>query len=138
MRRAWVIIGALAALGCDDTLFGVPRGGGDGPVEPVYEVSAAGVEEMWADHCQVCHPAVNPFQLDDLFADAAAGEGRYVVAGEPENSLFWRLISGTRVDDDPRTMPDGTPTGLRPPEREHVRLWILDGAPVDADTDGGT
>lgn len=125
----------LAVLGgCDDTLYGVPIGGEGGVVEPEYDVSFAGVEAMWVDHCQVCHPAVNEFDLGQVVADIEQETGMYVVPGDPEASMLWRLISGTRLDDDPRTMPDGSPTGLRPVEREHVRLWILDGAPVADET----
>jgi hypothetical protein len=134
--RAMLALFLMVMPGCDDTLFGVPIGGGDGPVEPVYEVGYAGVQEMWSDHCQACHPAVNPFVLDDLVADIQAGDERYIVAGDPGASMFWRLISGTRVEGDPRTMPDGSPVGLRAPDREHVRLWILEGAPISRG-DGG-
>lgn len=123
-----ILIGLVA---CDNTLFGVPIGGDGGAVELEYEVSFAGVEAMWVDHCQVCHPAVDPFALEILVEDLEQESGSYVVPGDPEGSLLWRLISATRLDGDPRTMPDGAPTGLRPSEREHVRLWIIDGAPLD-------
>lgn len=130
MRNAALLVAAALMAGCDNTLFGVPIGGDGGPVEPAYEVSFAGVEAMWVDHCQVCHPAVNAFVLDDMIDDVNAGGGAYLVPGDPSASMFWRLIAAERIDGDPRVMPDGTPTGLRPPEREHVRLWILDGAPL--------
>ena len=129
--RLWVAGALLALAGCDNTLFGVPIGGDDAAVEPEYEVSFAGVEAMWVDHCQVCHPTVDPFVIDDLIDDVDQETGRYIVPGDPEDSMFWRLISASRIDGDPRTMPDGAPSGLRPAEREHVRRWILDGAPLD-------
>jgi len=135
MRTVALVLASALVAGCDDTLFGVPIGGDGGPVEPAYEVSFRGVEDMWAAHCQACHPAVNAFVLDDVVADVAAGGGAYLQPGDPGASMFWRLIAAERIDGDPRVMPDGTPTGLRPAEREHVRLWILDGAPI-VDQDG--
>ena len=137
MRAIWILVW-LGASGCDNTLFGVPIGGEQGPVDPEYQVSFAGVQAMWEDHCQVCHPTVDPFVMDDLVEDLEAETGIYIVPGSPEDSMYWRLISATRIDGDPRVMPDGTPTGLRPAEREHVRLWILDGAPLDEAHDSGT
>jgi hypothetical protein len=135
---AWVrSVGAvvLFAAGCDDTLFGVPIGGDDSGVIPTYDVSFEGVEAMWAAECHHCHPAVDPFDLDMLVEDIQAGTGQFIVPGDPSASMFWRLIAGERLDGDPLTMPMGTP-GLRPADREHVRLWILDGAPVPT-SEGG-
>ena len=39
-------VGGGLLAGCDDTLFGVPIGGG--PVEPEYSVDWAGIEDMFA------------------------------------------------------------------------------------------
>lgn len=135
MRQMVVLAMTLCvgAAGCDDTLFGVGRGG-DGIVEPVYTSDWEGVEDMFAASCQHCHPGVHPFVLADVEADLASSAGEYIVAGDPEASLFYRLISGERRDGDPTAMPQGT-TGLPADEYEHVRLWILDGAPLPGDTD---
>lgn len=135
MRHVWVLALTLGvgAAGCDDTLFGVGRGG-DGIVEPVYTSDWQGVEDMFQASCEDCHPGVHPFVLADVEADLQSGDGEYIVPGDPAASLFYRLISGERIDGDPTAMPQGT-TGLPADEHEHVRLWILDGAPLPGDTD---
>jgi hypothetical protein len=120
-------VGSGLLAGCDDTLFGVPIGGG--PVEPEYSVDWAGIEDMFADHCAACHPGTNAWVLADLEADIQDDAGVYVVAGDAQGSQLWRMISNTRQDTDQPVMPLGS-AGLLPAAREHVRLWIEAGAPL--------
>ncbi|MFK7931135.1 MAG: hypothetical protein AB8H79_23320 [Myxococcota bacterium] len=124
MRGIWVLVGAMAlAGGCDDTVFN--SGGGGGNSE--YEADFTGVVAFFHDRCHECHPAlIASFDAGVLEADVEAGTGLFVVAGDPDASLLWRVLND--ADDDVGVMPT---TGQRPDEEiAHVRQWILDGAPL--------
>ena len=132
MRRVWMglVVGVGLLAGCDDTLFGVPVGGGPG--EPEYTSDWQGVEDMFADHCSDCHPGLNPWVLANLEADIRDGTEEFVVAGDAEASQLWRIISETRQEGDVPAMPLGLPP-LRSSQRIHVQEWIDAGAPLPGD-----
>ena len=110
-------------LGCDDHVF--PAGP---PVsEDGYEASWDGVQLLMSDMgCLDCHVALEPILPEDLEDDIIGSLGTYVVPGEPENSLLWRVLV---YEEGLVGMPPTVPL-----ERDliaPVEQWILDGAPLD-------
>ncbi|MCA9491322.1 MAG: hypothetical protein KC621_15430 [Myxococcales bacterium] len=89
-----------------------------------YEATWAGMERLFEDHCDVCHPSQAGFNLHVAIpADIANATGRYVVPGDAQASSLWRSVSDQGVD-----MPLG---GLLPLETvDPVRVWIEAGAVV--------
>ena len=82
-----------------------------------YTADWAGVQAMFEDHCDVCHPSQNGI---DLRTDIDA----YVVAGSPEDSSLWEALQAQSIS---TMMP---PSGkLSDEELAHVEAWILAGAP---------
>lgn len=122
MTRVLAMLSLLVLGGCDDTVFAT-RGLG-------YEPTWLGMQVFMNDHCVECHPSVtDPDWPEDLEADVLDGTELYVVPGIPEESLLWRIVSEeARREGDPPLMPLGR--RLTPPEVEHVRVWIEDGAPL--------
>ena len=96
------------------------------------------------DACVSCHQVGGsaesiPLPLA-LQVDLTEQTERWVVPFDPEASLLWRTLTGELQDGDFGVMPLGSGP-LDTPLVDHVRLWILDGAPfppllVDADGDG--
>ena len=87
----------------------------------------AGVEALFVEHCDQCHPATTGLDLHDAVAeDVRDGSGRYVVAGDPDASLLWDAVGGSSLTN---MMP---PSGrLSPAEVDHVEAWITAGAPLE-------
>jgi len=122
---------AALLVGC-----GASDGGDSGEITPTtdetteppvtYDATWAGVEQLFVDSCDSCHPATNGIDLHaDITADIASGSGAYVIAGDPDNSLLWKVIGTSTLS----FMPT---TGQLPTETvDHVRVWIEDGAVVD-------
>jgi len=101
--------------------------GGDGESTPTADTGSdtapagytedwAGVQQMFEDHCDSCHPATNNI---DLRADIDT----YVVPGDPESSRLWEALQAQSIS---TMMP---PSGKLPDEDiAHVEAWILAGA----------
>ncbi len=117
-----VALALLITAGCDDTLF--PGN------ERVYEPNWLGVQVFTFDHCAQCHPSLaEPAFPAAIEEDIRNEDGVYVVPGDPEASLLWRVLSSDdRLTGDPPKMPLGRP--LRPERVAFVREWILAGAPL--------
>ncbi len=122
----WVAVAVvLAASGCDDHVF--PNvGGGD---ETAYTPTFEGFEGFFGDHCEGCHPSLNAWDVDQTVADINSGAGRFVVPGDPDASLLWRVI--TDADDRVALMPLGNAQPLDASVTGHIRQWILDGASLE-------
>ncbi|MEQ1501023.1 MAG: hypothetical protein ABMB14_02280 [Myxococcota bacterium] len=97
--------------------------------EPVtYEPTWAGMEALFVDHCDRCHPAQQGIDLHTAIpADVATTTGArlYLVPGDPDNSLIWLEVSGQYTTQMPYD-------GLLPIETvDPMRVWIEAGAPVE-------
>jgi hypothetical protein len=118
----------LALLGCDDTVFPVA-------VEPVEGDGWCAVENTIAGACIACHASENAVAPPDLQTDpaviltASSASGlAFVVPGAPDESFFYRKISGELEAGEGGIMP---PTGALPDAVvANVRTWIEDGAEV--------
>lgn len=111
-----------AAAGC-------PAPDGVGPTttpEPEgYPATWAGMEQLFTDNCDRCHPAQQGLDLHTGIPEDIAGDQLFVVPGDSENSLMWLQVSGQTT----LNMPlDGTlDLGVVAPMQE----WIDAGAVVD-------
>ncbi len=95
-----------------------PTETGTTPVANTYSSDWAGMELLYADHCDVCHPSV---QGIDLHADTAY----WLVPGDASASTLWLDVAGLGFSVMPKT-------GLLPSEDvAHVEEWINDGAVID-------
>ena len=104
----------LACGGDADSNDGSPTAD-TGPV--VYEATWDGVQQLFADHCDSCHPATNGIDL-------RASIDTYVVANDPDAS---RLMIALRAESISTMMP---PSGRLPDAQvDAVEAWILAGAP---------
>jgi len=103
-----------------------------------------GVVAMADDSCVSCHvdggtALAMPFPVA-IQMDLDRGTGDLVVPYDPEGSAYWRVLIGELGPDDIGNMPLDLPL-LPLNEVDHIRLWILDGAPFpplprDLDGDG--
>ena len=101
--------------------------GGDGESTPTADTGSDatpaaytedwdGVQKLFEDHSDSCHPATTSI---DLRADIDT----YVVPGDPENSRLWEALQAQSIS---TMMP---PSGKLPDESiAHVEAWILAGA----------
>jgi len=94
----WVMF--LAA--CDDDIFPVGEGG------DTYTPDWAGTQLLIEDHCVSCHATTEPVLPDALIPDIQNEVGDWVVPGDPEASVLWRVMSGNLQDGDAGVMPLGT------------------------------
>jgi hypothetical protein len=123
----WLLYAVPVLASCDDTVFIPPP--------QIYDPDWDGVTDMIEDNCVVCHgegAGTEPVLPDAFLADVLAGDGEFVVPGDPSASLFWRVISGELVDGDFAQMPLGRP--LPDVSVAHVKVWIEAGAPVPEPT----
>jgi hypothetical protein len=123
--RGWWVCAVAALAGCDDTVF--PGS------QTEYTPDWLGAQVLFFDHCVSCHPSVEP-GVDlpaDVLEDVCEGTGALVVAGDPDASMLYRIMSGETIDGDPAVMPFGTGP-LREDQLAPFRQWILDGANVEA------
>ncbi len=116
-----MLLTVLLACAGDSTSKDTAAGTGDtGSVAaPTYEASWDGVQAMFAEHCDSCHPTTNGIDL-------RASIDTYVVPGDLEASDLWDAVGGTSIS---TMMP---PSGRLPSESvAHVEDWILAGAPTE-------
>jgi hypothetical protein len=111
-------IAAALALGC-----GAPDGTDtdtttDTTSGNTYPSTWDGVEQLYVDHCDICHPSISFIDLHTETLD-------YVIPGDAENSILWQDVSGMSTSPMPQS-------GLLPLEDvAHVKEWIEAGAVVD-------
>jgi hypothetical protein len=115
----------LLAAGCNgDTP--TPTDTGTAPL-PVYDPTWAGVQELFVDHCDRCHPSkLIDIDLHTGIPYDLAYYQIWVKPGEPEQSLLWLLVS----DQLPLSMPfdtDPLPLAVVDP----IRVWIENGASLE-------
>ena len=124
MRVRPLMVGTLALAAC-----GSKAGPGteDSGVSSTYAASWSGMDQMFTDHCDSCHPATTGVDLRSVIeADLASGAGAYVVPGEPDASLLWQSVGGTSLN---AMMP---PSGrLDDNLVQPVATWIAAGAPLE-------
>lgn len=124
----------LMLTGCDDTLFASDAG------TETYPPTWIGVTDFMDDHCVVCHSPDGEATTQlptNLAEDLQTSGQRFVVPGDPEASLLWRVVSDTVGPDDYGVMPLGA-GALPEPTVAHIREWILAGAPtIEASDDDG-
>lgn len=90
-----------------------------------YPATWAGMESLFVDHCDSCHPAQQGLDLHTGIPEDIAGDQLFVVPGNPDASLMWLEVSGQST----LTMPlDGV---LDAAVVEPMRVWIEAGAVVD-------
>lgn len=93
-----------------------------------YPATWDGMNQFFADNCDLCHADANGAGRLDLRAqvqaEVEAGGVNLVILNNAEESQLWKVISGTGV-------PQMPTTGLLP-ESEicHVEEWINAGAPI--------
>ena len=118
----WAVLGGML-LGCDDHLF--PSG--SSVAEDGYDATWDGVQRLMSDAgCLECHAALAPILPSELEDDITQALGEYIVPGEPENSLLWRVLM---YEEGLVGMPPSGPLGEE--NIAPVEQWILDGAPLD-------
>lgn len=120
----WLVLGCVTLVGCDDTIF--PPNARD------YTADWAGVEQFMYAECANCHPSIEP-SVDlprDLHSDVCNADGYLVVAGDPDASMLWRIVSGELNETDPPQMPFGQPP-IPADDIEFLRQWIATGASIE-------
>ncbi len=85
-----------------------------------YSSDWAGMESMYVDHCDVCHPSISGIDLHDSTAF-------YVVAGDASTSTLWLDVTGASLN----PMPQGEGALLPLEDVAHVEEWINNGAVID-------
>ena len=122
---------AVVPADTDDGLVDTDPTDSKGPkTELKYTADWDGVLNLLDDRCSGCHAGpVNDVKFPELFeADLASLEGRYIVPFDPEGSTLWRVLADELEPGDYAAMP-WVPGPLKERFVDHVRLWILDGAP---------
>ena len=100
-----------------------PTGETGTPPPDVYEPTWTGVQQLFVEHCDACHPAEQGLDLHTELQYPSTSGYNYVVPGDPENSLLWAAVTYEYLS--PR-MP---PQGQLPAETiQAIYDWILAGA----------
>jgi hypothetical protein len=123
MARAMLV---LAVIGCNGDKTSESGDTGDTTTPAGYAPTWDGVQQLFVDNCDRCHPSLQYVDLHvDVAADIESGGGLYVVPGDPDNSLLWQLVSN------PSPFQSAMPydTGVLPLETvDPIREWIANGA----------
>jgi len=125
MRSTPVWLLLVACAGDKDPTTDTPPAatGETGTPVQTYEATWDGVQQLFVDHCDRCHPAQ---QGIDLHVDVPYDAGYYqrlVKPGEPDKSVLWLVVSGGSVLEMPLD------TGLLPIETvQAIHDWIEAGA----------
>lgn len=92
---------------------------------PTYPATWEGVQQLFAENCNSCHPSQNQIDLVLLVEEDLAGGQFYVIPGNAADSYLWQVVSGGTIT----PMP---PTGLLDPAVvEPIRGWIDAGASLE-------
>ena len=137
------LFGALALVGCDDTLF-IAHGGSDTvPTGSDY----CSVQTVIANNCLDCHSAaahLGDLDLEsDLHTTVVDNVGYYgvtlVVPEDPEGSLLYQKTTDTQPSDGSLggVMPTGS-AGLSAAENQVIYDWIAAGASIECSDTGTT
>lgn len=131
----------LLSVGCDDTLFGIPRAGTEVPLEGGF----CGVRDLFADRCVSCH-GTNGLGGLDLRSDPIGATvdvpsmidpgAILIVPGAPDSSLLYSKIAGLQEAAQGGSMPPGP--RLDDASITLVREWIADGASAECDEPADT
>lgn len=91
-----------------------------------YSSDWDGVQQMFTDHCDSCHPSQNGFDLRMRISEDVSGQVMdYIVPGDPSASRLWNLITPSDL-----TFPM-PPSGHLPADQTaHVAEWIQAGAAI--------
>jgi hypothetical protein len=93
-----------------------------------YPATWAGVDQMFSDHCDSCHPALQGVNLHEaIYDDVLNGGLYYVIPGDAAASWLYQVL----IWDDPLKMPMYASQPLPASEIDHVRVWIDAGAPLE-------
>jgi predicted CxxxxCH...CXXCH cytochrome family protein len=135
----WLLL--LGLMGCDDTLFGIPRAGTEAPLAEGF----CGVRDIFDAHCVSCHGPGGLGELD-LRTDPAGAivgvastidPGALLVSpGQPDASLLLLKLEHTQGAGQGGPMPPGPQ--LDADALALIREWILDDAPETCDEPGDT
>ncbi|MEQ1572456.1 MAG: hypothetical protein ABMA64_42945 [Myxococcota bacterium] len=121
MRNAILVLAAAGCNGEKTTDSGDTASAG-------YDATWTGVQALFVDHCDRCHTAQYPELHTDLVTDLTSGYGMVVVAGDPDNSALWQVVSAPS----PFQSPMPFDTGLLPAATvDPIREWIANGAPLE-------
>ena len=128
----WLLLLAACAGDKDATDTGTPtdtppaQTGDTGPPAPEYEATWTGVQQLFVDHCDRCHPAQQGLDLHTAIPYDAGYYQRLVKPGDPDSSVLWLVVSGGTILEMPLD------TGLLPlPTVQPIHDWIAAGASFD-------
>jgi hypothetical protein len=114
-----------ACAGPDDDGESADTGVAPEPYEPTW----AGMERLFADNCDRCHPSQNGIDLRTVAQHTTTPVTTYlpwVTPGDPDQSWMWVMVSGQAGL---TIMPAD---GLLPLETvDPMRVWIENGAPFE-------
>jgi hypothetical protein len=97
-----------------------------GPYDPTW----AGMEQMFVDHCDRCHPSQQGVDLHIVIPeDVTTGAQAYVVCGDSASSFLYQAITG-QITAPPFLMPYDRTEPLPASETAHVAVWIDAGCPL--------
>lgn len=124
MRIALLLLaacsGSKATTDDTDTPGTTPTGETGTEPPDVYPATWDGVQQLFTEHCDVCHPSEQGVDLHVVVENPTGYP--YVVPGDPDNSYLWQVVSGQVI----LRMP---PTGLLPAETvQCIHDWIEAGA----------
>ena len=123
-------------------LVGLLSGGTCAPPAPTFTQLKTEIFQPRCGNAAGCH-ADNPVRGVDLLVDPFATlvdkasvtdpTKKYVVPGEPENSLLLTILKGPVDAGDPALATRQMPPGFSLPEEElaNIEAWIAAGAPND-------
>lgn len=124
MRPSPTCLLLLAACSGDKDPTDTPVPTGEtGTTAPSYDPTWTGVQQLFVDHCDRCHPAQQGIDLHTDVPYDAEYYQRLVKPGDPDASVLWLVVSGGSV----LQMP--LDEGLLPIETvQPIHDWIEAGA----------
>jgi hypothetical protein len=128
--RSWIL--AVLAFGCNGAETTTPTGEtGQATTPDVYEPTWAGVQQLFVDHCDRCHPSQQYVDLHEAVpADILDTSYDYfVIAGDPDGSKLYRLLTNPQVPTESPMPFDTDPLPLE--TSDAIRVWIENGAVLD-------
>jgi hypothetical protein len=91
----------------------------------IYDPTWQGVQDLFVDHCDRCHPSV---QYLDLRTEIPLDIAKYqylVKPGDPDGSVLWQVVSAPNASQIPMPFDSGL---LPLVTVDAIRQWIADGA----------
>lgn len=127
MTNRGILFLLAAACNTDGATSESSDTGGDTgtPTLPTYEPTWAGVQELFVDHCDRCHPAMQYIDLHEAVPYDVEAYQYLVKPGDPDHSVLWQVVSAPIASQ--LAMPYDT--GLLPlAVVDPIRVWIENGA----------